>query len=106
VAKDVLEIASLNGARAAGLEAEIGSLEVGKRADIVIRANDIPEAFPLTDPIAQTVYSSRSKSVLTVLVDGEIVVENRQPTRVDLTEVFADVQASTRRVFERMGYHL
>ena len=104
VAEDALEMATINGAKALGLEHRIGSLEPGKRADIVIRANDVPEAFPLTDPISQIVFSSRSKSVHTVLIDGRVVLDARRPTRVDSAEVFAEVERSIKGVFDRMGY--
>ncbi len=53
-------MATINGAKAVGLADRIGSLEIGKRADIVVRSNDVPEAFPLTDPVSQFVYSARS----------------------------------------------
>jgi cytosine/adenosine deaminase-related metal-dependent hydrolase len=97
-------MATVNGARAAGLKDRIGSLEVGKRADLVIRANDVPEAFPLTDPVSNLVFSARSKTVHTVVIDGRVVFEGRQSTMVDREEVFAAVQASVARVFDRMGY--
>ncbi len=79
VAEDALAMATINGARAVGLADRIGSLEVGKRADIVVRANDVPEAYPLTDPISQLVYSTRSSSVHTVIIDGRAVLEARAP---------------------------
>jgi len=104
VAEDALAMATVNGARAAGLNDRIGSLEVGKRADLVIRANDVPEAFPLTDPVSNLVFSARSKTVHTVVIDGRIVFEGRQSTMVDREEVFAAVQTSVARVFDRMGY--
>lgn len=104
VAEDALEMATINGARAVGLADRIGSLEPGKRADIVIRANDVPEAFPLTDPISQLVYSARSDSVRTVIIDGRVVLENRAPTRLDAQAVFHDVEGARKRVFDRMGY--
>lgn len=103
-AEDALAMATINGAKAVGLGHHIGSLEVGKRADIVIRANDIPEAYPLTDPILQLVYSTGSKSVHTVLIDGRVVLEARQPTRVAAREVFAGLQTSVKRIFDRMGF--
>jgi cytosine/adenosine deaminase-related metal-dependent hydrolase len=103
-AEDALAMATINGAKAVGLGHRIGSLEVGKRADIVIRANDIPEAYPLTDPILQLVYSTGSKSVHTVLIDGRVVLEARQPTRVAAREVFAGLQTSVKRIFDRMGF--
>jgi 5-methylthioadenosine/S-adenosylhomocysteine deaminase len=104
VAEDALAMATINGARAIGLADRIGSLEPGKRADIVVRANDVPEAFPLTDPLSQLVYSARSSNVHTVLIDGQVVLEARRAVRVDPQGVFADVQGAVRRVFDRMGY--
>jgi 5-methylthioadenosine/S-adenosylhomocysteine deaminase len=104
VAEDALAMATINGAIAVGLGHRIGSLVPGKRADIVVRANDIPSAYPLTDPISQLVYSTRSDSVHTVVIDGRVVLDARQPIGVDSASVFADVQASVKRVFDRMGY--
>lgn len=104
VAEDALEMATINGAKAAGLDHRVGSIETGKRADVVIRANDVPEAYPLTDPVSQVVFSARAKSVHTVLIDGRVVLEARRATRVDPAEVFAGVEASVKGVFDRMGY--
>ena len=104
VAEDALAMATINGAKAVGLAHRIGSLAPGKRADIVVRANDVPSAFPLTDPISQLVYSARSDSVHTVIVDGRVVLEARQPVGIDAASVFSAVQASVERVFDRMGY--
>jgi 5-methylthioadenosine/S-adenosylhomocysteine deaminase len=103
-AYDALEMATINGARAVGLADVIGSLESGKRADLVIRANDVAEAYPLTDPLFQLVYSARSKSVHTVIVDGRPVIEGRQPTGIDRQTVFDNVERSLKRTFERMEY--
>jgi cytosine/adenosine deaminase-related metal-dependent hydrolase len=104
VAEDALTMATINGAKAVGLADRIGTLEPGKRADIVIRSNDVPEAFPLTDPVSQLVYSARSDTVCTVVIDGRIVLENRVPTRVDPLAVFREVESSRKRIFDRMGY--
>lgn len=103
-AEDALAMATINGAKAVGLEHRIGSLEVGKRADLVIRANDVPEAFPLTDPVLQLVYSTGAKSVHTVIIDGRVVLDARQPTRVEAEAIFTAVQTSVKRTFDRMGF--
>jgi cytosine/adenosine deaminase-related metal-dependent hydrolase len=103
-AEDALEMATINGARAVGLADRIGSLEPGKRADLVIRANDVPEAYPLTDPVLQVVYSAGSKSIHTVVIDGQVVLEGRRPVRVAAEEIFDAVQASVGRLFQRMGF--
>jgi cytosine/adenosine deaminase-related metal-dependent hydrolase len=83
----VLEMATLHGARALGLEGEIGSLEPGKRADMVIFDLDLPEWRPLLDPVSTLVYSASAASVRTVLVDGRVVLDDRRVTTVDEREI-------------------
>ena len=106
IAEDVLQMATLNGARAVGMADRLGSLEVGKRADVVIRRTDIPEAFPDLDPIRSVVYSSRSKSVDMVIVDGEVVIEKGRSTRIDEEELFARSHEISSALLERMGREL
>jgi 5-methylthioadenosine/S-adenosylhomocysteine deaminase len=103
VAEEVLAMATVNGARACGLADRVGTLEVGRRADLVVRRVDVPEAVPALNPVGNIVYASRSKSVDTVLVDGEVVVEGGQVTKVDEGEVYARADAAARRVLARMG---
>ena len=106
VAEDVLQMATVNGARAVGMADRLGSLEVGKRADLVVRRTDIPEAFPDLDPIRSVVYSSRSKSVDTVIVDGEVVIEKGHSTRIDEEELFAQSRDLSRSLLKHMGREL
>ena len=82
----VLEMATLHGARALGLENEIGSLEPGKRADMVIFDLDLPEWRPLIDPVSTLVYSASAASVRTVVVDGRVLLDDRRVTTVDERE--------------------
>lgn len=105
-AEDALEMATINGARAVGLEHLIGSLEVGKRADLVVRGNDVPEAHPTTSPVMQLVYSARDASVDTVVVDGRVVLERRQPVLLDAADVYRRADRAARAVLDRMGYHV
>src|SRR5438046_4876276 len=88
----VLEMATIHGARALGLEAEIGSLEPGKRADMVIFDLDLPEWRPLLDPVSTLVYSASAASVRTVLVDGRVLLDDRRVTTVDEREILARVE--------------
>ena len=103
LAEDVLAMSTINGAKAVGLEDRIGSLEPGKRADLVIRRADLPEAQPGLSPIQSTVYGARSKSVDQVIVDGKVIVERGHSVRVDEASVYARARGSARRVLERMG---
>ena len=103
-AEDGLTMATINGARAVGLSDRIGSLEIGKRADLVIRSDDLPEAHPPTDRISAILYSTGSKSVDTVVIDGRIVLQSGRPTLVDAGEVYRRVDAAAVAVLGRMGY--
>ena len=99
----VLEMATIHGARALGLEREIGSLEPGKRADLVVFDLDLPEWRPLLDPVNTLVYSASAASVRTVLVDGQVLLENRRVTTVDEGEVLARVERLSAPYLARAG---
>jgi 5-methylthioadenosine/S-adenosylhomocysteine deaminase len=83
----VLEMATLNGARALGLSAEIGSLAPGKAADIVAVDFDKPELAPCYDPISHLIYAAGREDVSHVWVAGELLVEEGVLTRPELREV-------------------
>lgn len=100
---DLLAIYTRGGARAFGAPNELGSLEAGKRADLVIRTNDLPDAQPNADPVRQMMLVSRTKSVDSVIVNGEIVVRHGALTRLDEQEVYGRARASAKRMAERAG---
>jgi 5-methylthioadenosine/S-adenosylhomocysteine deaminase len=102
-AEDVLEMATVCGARAIGLGEWLGSIEPGKRADLVIRSDAVPEGRPILDRIRNLVLISRSKSVDTVIVDGRVVLEHGRPTLVDDPEVYEVAERSARAVVARVG---
>jgi cytosine/adenosine deaminase-related metal-dependent hydrolase len=103
VARDVFEMATLGGARALGLEKEIGSIEVNKRADLVLldmgRLHSTP-AGP--DLYGQIVYSGSARNVDTVLVDGRIVVERGELVGVDESELVRRAESEVARVAARV----
>ena len=99
----VLEMATIHGARALGLEAEIGSLEPGKRADMVIFDLDLPEWRPLLDPVSTLVYSASVASVRTVLVDGRVLLDEGSVTTVDEHEVLTRVERLVGPYLARAG---
>ncbi len=98
----LLHMQTAGAARALGLEREIGSLEPGKRADIVIRSPDLVEALPAFNPVVQLMMLSQSRSVDTVLCNGEVVFRKGRLTRVDESWVHATARASIKRMAERL----
>ncbi|MEM3452802.1 MAG: amidohydrolase, partial [Candidatus Hadarchaeum sp.] len=91
-AMQVLEMATLNGAKALGMEREIGSIEVGKKADIILIDLNVPNMRPIhfgeySNICQNLVYSSLGNSVDTVMVDGQVVVEGRRLKTMDLGEI-------------------
>ena len=99
-AMEVLEMATVRGARALGLQEEIGSLEPGKRADLAVVRRDRLHAQPDAgrDPIPQLVYELRSSDVDTVVVDGRILVQDGRLLELEEGEIRARAEESVRRV--------
>jgi 5-methylthioadenosine/S-adenosylhomocysteine deaminase len=83
----VLGMATIGGARALGLEGSVGSLEVGKKADVILVDFKKPHLTPVHDFYANVVYSARGSDVDTVIVDGEILMEGRKVRTLDEEEV-------------------
>lgn len=104
VAEDGLQMATRAGARAVGLEDEIGSLEAGKRADIVIHTLDRPEMVPSTNLIRNLFYASRSKSVHTVIINGRVVLEEGRFVHLDEKAIYARIREASRGLLSRMGH--
>lgn len=100
-----VELATLHGARALGLEHDLGSIEAGKKADLVLFDTRRPEWRTLFNPINSLVYNADGRSVHTVIVDGRVVVENHTPCYVDAWDLMCKVQALGERLLERTGIH-
>ena len=101
-ASEVVRMATLGGARALGLEAEIGSLEVGKRADVITVDLGGAHVVPAADPYSAVVYACRSTDVVDVVVDGRVVVRDRHLLTLDRGAVLADARERAARVFARL----
>ena len=97
------EMATLGGAKAMQLEEEIGSLEKGKKADLVLHDTDRPEWRPLLNVMNQLVWSADGRGVHTVLVDGVKVVEEGRVTAFDEEKFYADCQSAGEAVVQRSG---
>ena len=99
----VFEMATLGGARALGLDGETGSITVGKCADLVVFDARRPHWVPQADPLGTLVHCGQGRDVRHVLVDGELVVEDGRPTRVDLDTVCAEAEAAARQLWAAVG---
>ena len=88
-ARRVLQMATIDGARALGLEGSVGSLEVGKRADVILIDFGRPHLTPVHDFFANLVYSARGSDVDTVVVDGKILMVGGDVRTLDEEEVMA-----------------
>jgi 5-methylthioadenosine/S-adenosylhomocysteine deaminase len=100
-----LEMATINGAKALGLDHEIGSIEVGKKADLVLFDTRRPEWRSLFNPINNLVYNADGRSVHTVLVDGRIVVQDHKARYADEWQLIQKVQGIGERLLVRSGVH-
>jgi cytosine/adenosine deaminase-related metal-dependent hydrolase len=102
----VLEMATIRGAEALLLDRQIGSIEPGKRADLVLYDLDTPEWRPLLNPLNNLVYAATGASVRTVLIDGRIVLDEGRLTTVDEKGVYERVETLAREQIARAGLRI
>jgi len=102
-ARDVMLMATRAGAKTLGLDAEIGSLEPDKRADLIVVDRDRPHLAPGPDPYSTLVYAARASDVRTTIVDGEVLVDEFAPIRVDPREIAAEARAAAHELAARAG---
>ena len=102
-AETALEMATIQGAAALGLDGDIGSLEAGKKADLVLFDTRRAEWQTLFNPVNNLVYNADGRSVHTVMVDGKIVVEDHKPLFVDEWELAQKVQGIGEDMLARAG---
>jgi 5-methylthioadenosine/S-adenosylhomocysteine deaminase len=87
----VVEMATINGARCTLRQKEIGSLEVGKKADLTLFDTQLAQWQPLYNPISNLVYSATGASVDTVICDGQVLLENKKVLTLNEPEIFREV---------------
>lgn len=102
----MLEMITIGAAEALGLADSIGSLSVGKRADLICHDANRPELRPLLNPVNQLVWSADGRGVDSVWVDGECLIASGCSTRIDEDAFFADVQETGTALIERAGLPL
>jgi 5-methylthioadenosine/S-adenosylhomocysteine deaminase len=97
---DVLRLATIGGATALGLNSLCGTIEVGKRADLILVDIDTVHNQPINDIFSQIVHCAKASDVRTVIVDGEIVMRDRQLARLDDKKILADAKLANRDLLE------
>jgi len=93
-----LEMATMGSARVLGLEREIGSLETGKRADLIVVGVNRARQTPLYDPISHLVYTSRGDDVETTIVNGQVLMRDRKVRTLDEASVLAEANRFAVRI--------
>jgi 5-methylthioadenosine/S-adenosylhomocysteine deaminase len=91
-AEKVLQMATINGAKALGIDHQVGSLEVGKQADLCVLDMDNIECQPLYHPLSQLVYAAGRENVSDVWVNGKQLLDNRNLTTINIQKVKSDTQ--------------
>ncbi|MBU2499296.1 MAG: amidohydrolase [Proteobacteria bacterium] len=99
-APTVLRMATTFGARALRLEGHIGSLEVGKKADMIIVDTDKPHLTPMYNPYSHLVYAARGNDVSHAIINGRLVMEERRLLTMDLDEVMARAREKAAKVVQ------
>jgi 5-methylthioadenosine/S-adenosylhomocysteine deaminase len=103
-ARQALRMATIGGAKALGLAKEIGSLESGKRADvIVIRLDSLHSTPQSADPVSTIVYSSQPEDVQSIIIDGRLIMRNRNLETIDENSVINNANHEAELLFERAG---
>jgi 5-methylthioadenosine/S-adenosylhomocysteine deaminase len=100
-AADALAMATIGGARALGLEEQVGSLEVGKQADLIAVDLEQPETQPMYNPLSQLVYACNGSQVTHSWVAGALLMEQRRLTRIDLHTLATRVRGWQNRISQR-----
>ena len=105
-AETVLEMATINGAKAMGIEDQAGSIEVGKRADFIVIDMDKPHLTPAPDPVSTIVYAAHGSDVDTVVIDGQLIMEKRKVLTLDEESVLDEARRRFPQVMKRGGLNI
>jgi 5-methylthioadenosine/S-adenosylhomocysteine deaminase len=99
----VLRMATLGGAKALGLDSICGTIEVGKRADLILVDIDTLHNQPINDIFSQIVHCAKASDVRTVIVSGEILLQDRMLARHDEKQILADARQANQDLMERVS---
>jgi len=101
-AEKVLEMATIEGAKALLWENEVGTIEAGKKADLVLIDFKKPHLCPLHNEISHLVYAAKASDVETVIINGKIVMENRKITTVNIDSVMKEATKAKERLLMKL----
>src|SRR6185295_10592419 len=93
-----LRMATIDGAKALGLDAEVGSVEVGKRADLALVRLDGLHSTPVEDVVSAVVYSAQPEDVDTVVIDGELVLRDGKLLKLDESDIRLTARSEAERL--------
>ena len=99
-AEEVMKMATIEGARVLGIDSEVGSLEEGKKADIIIIDTNKPHLCPIHNIYSLLAYSVNGADVETSIIDGKIVMENRNVLNVDENQIIKDCKRISEALFK------
>jgi 5-methylthioadenosine/S-adenosylhomocysteine deaminase len=100
-AHNVLQMATIGGAKALGLERDIGSLEVGKQADVILLRLGQVHTTPKADLVSSLVYSAQATDVETVIIDGQLVMRDKKLMTIDEKETVQQADVEKAKLFDR-----
>lgn len=96
-----IEMATINGAKALLWDKEIGSIEIGKKADMILIDMDKPHLYPSHNIISSLAYSVQGSDVDTVIVDGKIIMEKREIKTLDVEKIMFHAEKSAKDLINR-----
>jgi 5-methylthioadenosine/S-adenosylhomocysteine deaminase len=102
-AQQVLEMATIEGAVALSWEREVGSIRVGKKADLAIVNFNKPHLCPVYDETSHLVYAAKGSDVETVVINGKIVMENRKLTTLNVERAMTKAEETRRSLLAKLS---
>jgi 5-methylthioadenosine/S-adenosylhomocysteine deaminase len=102
-AEQIMEMLTINGAKVLGLDNEVGSIEVGKKADVIVVDYNAPHLLPGARWLPKLIYSARGSDVLHTVIDGGVVMENKKVLTMNEEKVMAEALENRKDLVERAG---
>ena len=103
---EVLKMATIDGAKVLGKEKEIGSIKVGKKADLIVFNPHTFSSVPCNDPAAAIVYATETKSIRDVIIEGQVIIKNNHFLHFNETDIIKQVEALNKKIQERTGLNV